>query len=207
MRGRDTWNASRWTSAEWKSNELQIRRDKRESIANRFVFHFIIIFAGPDARPGHPARRESVSHLRVCVTAHTSAYICAHPPADQSLAFTSNKSVARHVLLFHTQSSPNKADDDNNSWSAKLWMKHPVGLATCVCPPVCMCGCACYVSSSIWIRYSCWAFNNDYTPIKGPSSPACHPHGCQIAFINREEIYLLCSLRQLKWMWHRWDWV
>lgn len=112
----------------------------------------------------------------VCVREeHTSACVCVHWAADQIWAFTSNKSVGRHVSLFHTQSILNKADDDDdNSRTGKLWMKHPMGLGH-LCVLVRVCVCACYGSSSIWMCYSCWAFNNDYTPIKCRSSPACHP--------------------------------
>lgn len=150
MRGRETRNASRWTSArvEKKSNEVQTGRDKRESITNRFVFSFYYCLQAQIRDQGIRAdERTWVTCVcvgsRARVTVHMSACICVHPPADQSLASTSDRSVAHHVSLFHTQSSPNKADDDNNSWSAKLWMKHPVGSATCVCLHVCARVCVC----------------------------------------------------------------
>lgn len=146
MRGRETRSASRWTSAEWKSNEVQIGSDERETITNSFVFSFYNCLQAQIRDQGiRQDKRTWVICVRLCVceracvTVHVSAYVCERPPADQSLAFTSDKSVAHHASLFHTQSSLNKADDDNNSWSAKLWMKHPVGPATCVCVPVCVC--------------------------------------------------------------------
>lgn len=73
-------------------------------------------------------------------------------------------------------------------------MKHPAGQATCVC----LSEHVCHVSSSTQICYSCWAFNSDYTPIKGPSCSPRHPHDCRMAFIGGEGIYLLCFIKTIK---------
>lgn len=106
------------------------------------------------------------------------------------LAFTGNKSVSRRAWCWNQD----KAVDANNIWSAKLWMKHPRG------PPPPVRACLCQAFSSLWICYSCWAFFSTIITLQsraGPSSLCLHPD-CQAAFINRQEIYLLSSLRQLK---------
>lgn len=166
MRGSETWNASRWTSAERKSKDLQIRRDEEESVTNGSGFFFFCccfcncLQAQIRDRGIEEDRRTWViyinmfSALTVCVWRRRSMWVHAFVCFRQLIKFRHSHPTKALPTTFHSFI--------HNLARTKLMMIITAGLASCEwntpwawatcvrCASVCMCARVCLL---------CFVFN------------------------------------------------